>query len=462
MSVLPTLPAGMRDFGPEVMARRRYMCDAIEQVFIKYGFLAMETPAMEKISTLLDKYGKEGEQLLFRVLNSGDFLKGVDGSEKTDHVTLRRSIAEKGLRYDLTVPLARYVAQHRHEITWPFKRSQIQPVWRADRPQRGRFREFYQCDADVVGGSSLFYESEMLAMIQEVFDALSIDDYVIQLNHRLVFKALAQKLKVPDQESLLCTTLDKLDKIGWDKVAELLTNQGFPADKQAVLREALEVPAEGLAAQLEGLGQHLGEEETGKRALDDLKEVLGYMDKSGHPTDKIVITPTLARGMGYYTGTIFEVKIGGASNLGSVAAGGRYDGLIGALFGKEPLPSLGLSFGLERLYEVLLAKDRFPANLLPTLQLLFAPMTKAEEVHAIQGLALVRKQGIHATVHLATGKIKKKLSYAHKKKIPFVAIIGEEEATGHCTLKDMQTGKQIVCTFEAVAKTVQDHLHLTH
>ncbi|MEM7361733.1 MAG: histidine--tRNA ligase [Bacteroidota bacterium] len=457
MSLLPSLPAGMRDFGPEVMARRTYMCDVIRQVFIKYGFWPMETPAMEKVTTLTDKYGEEGEQLIFRVLNSGDFLKGVDRLDGMDHSTLRKSIAEKGLRYDLTVPLARYVAQHRHQITWPFKRSQIQPVWRADRPQKGRFREFYQCDADVVGGGSLFYESEMLAMIQEVFETLGLDDYVIELNHRLIFKALAQKLSIPAQELLLCTVLDKLDKIGWAKVEAMLQDQGLSSEKVKILREVLEGSEDAGNSALATLEKHLGEKEVGKKAVEDLREVFEYMHQSGHPIDKINLTPTLARGMAYYTGTIFEVKVAASADIGSVAAGGRYDELIGAIFGKESLPCLGLSFGLERLYEVLLAKQRFPENLLPTSHLLFAPITKAQEAQAIQGLASVRKQAIRATIYLEKAKLKKMLSYANKKNIPFVAIIGTEETPGHCTLKDMRTGKQIVCTFDTVAKTIKNN-----
>lgn len=449
----PTLPSGTRDFGPETMIRRNHMCRIIQYVFQKYGFLPMETPAMEKLSTLMGKYGEDGEQLIFRVLDSGDFLQGAFGKEGMDYRSLRQSIAHKGLRYDLTVPLARYVAHHQHTITFPFKRFQMQPVWRADRPQKGRFREFYQCDADIVGGDSLFYESEMLAMIKEVFSRLGIDDFVIQLNHRLLFRAIAAKLAIPEKEQRLCLVLDKLEKIGWEKVEYLLEAEGISSEQCSQLKEIMQIFPE-VDAQLSSFEKHLGSEEAGQKAIADLRAILGYMEKGGHDMDKITLIPTLARGIGYYTGAIFEVKIPEYSSLGSVSAGGRYDDLVTA-FGRQPLPSIGLSFGLERIYEVLLAKNLFPEEDLVTTKLLLIPVTAAQEGAAMTCLAHVRKECISAELYPAGPKLKKILSYANKKNIPFVAIIGEDEAANSCMFKNMATGKQIICKFADVADSIR-------
>ena len=450
----PTLPTGTRDFGPETMIRRAYMLDIIQDVFQKYGFAPMETPAMEQLTTLTGKYGDEGEQLIFKILDSGDFLKGKSPSSLgEDHKALGKAITRKGLRYDLTIPLARYIAQHRHEISFPFKRYQIQPVWRADRPQKGRYREFYQCDADIVGGESLFYETEMLAMIHEVFTRLKTPAFVVELNHRLVFKALAEKLGVLPQEQLLCVTLDKLEKIGWDKALQLLEEKGFPAQAldrlQAILRPA---PLKGMA-QLEVLRQHLGDLPSGKKAVDDLSTILAYMEKGGHNLDAIAITPTLARGMGYYTGAIFEVKIPTRPELGSVSAGGRYDELA-TVFGMPPQPSIGFSFGLERIYEVLLQDNLFPTLHGRITQLLLVPMTSSQEAAAMSCLSQVRTQGIRAELYPAGPRLKKILSYANQKKIPWVAIIGEEEAPQTCVLKNMTTGQQIMCNFADLVDTI--------
>lgn len=455
----PKLPTGTRDFGPETMIRRTYMLDIIKSVFQKYGFAPMETPAMEQLSTLTGKYGDEGEQLIFKILDSGDFLKGkATSSLGDDYKTLGKAIAQKGLRYDLTIPLARYIAQHRHEISYPFKRFQIQPVWRADRPQKGRYREFYQCDADIIGGDSLFYETEMLTMIHEVLERLGIHEFVVQLNHRLIFKALAEKLGILSQEQLLCVTLDKLEKIGWEKVAALLKEQGIPSPALDQLQEIMRPSSTDGTTQLKLLGQQLGDYPTGQKAVNDLQMILSYMQKGGHNIDKVAITPTLARGMGYYTGAIFEVKIPAHPELGSVSAGGRYDELA-TVFGLPPLPSIGFSFGLERIYEVLLQKDLFPTADFSITQLLLVPMTTSQEAAAMTCLSQVRAQGIRAELYPAGPRLKKILSYAHNKKTPWVGIIGEDEAPNTCMLKNMQTGQQIICNFGALADTITKSNH---
>lgn len=452
----PTLPAGMRDFGPETMIRRTYMIDVIRSVFQKYGFAPMETPAMEQLSTLTGKYGDEGDQLIFKVLDSGDFLKGeAPAALGHDYKALSKAITHKGLRYDLTVPLARYIAQHRHEITFPFKRYQIQPVWRADRPQKGRYREFYQCDADIVGGVSLFYETEVLHIIHEVFTKLGIDNFIIQLNHRSVFKALAQKLGIPSQEQLLCVILDKLEKIGWEKVCTLLQEKGISSQAVKQLEEIMNPSLNKESDPLARLVQHLGELPSGQKAVQDLQTVMAYMEKGGYGTEKIEITPTLARGMGYYTGAIFEVIIPDHPRLGSVSAGGRYDDL-GSVFGMNSLPSIGFSFGLERIYEVLLEKGLFPTENFTITQLLLVPLTASQEKNAITCLSQLRKQELRAELYPAGTRLKKALSYANAKKVPWVAIIGEDEKPNTCILKNMQTGKQIICNFTAIASTIRE------
>ena len=449
------LASGTRDFAPETMIKRTYLINTIASVFELYGFAQMQTPAIEKLSTLLGKYGEEGDQLLFKLLNSGDFLKGRPMDSLGDNYkAIASAISNKGLRYDLTVPLARYIAQNRHKIKFPFKRYQIQPVWRADRPQKGRYREFYQCDGDIIGGESLFYESEILSIMQEVFTKLGLDDFVIEVNHRMLFEALALSLGIPAQEKVLFTALDKLDKIGWDKVADLLMQAGISSAMVKQIAAIMHSDDSDNEAILATLDKHLGTIAQGKKVVADLQKILAYMKGRKVSMDKIVITPILARGMGYYTGAIFEVKLRKYSSIGSIAAGGRYDKLS-TLFGLEPSPSIGFSFGIERIYDVLEGEGLFPMDNFSLTRLLLVPMSVAEENIALAWLGRVRTHGINTELYPVGVRMKKIFSYADHKKIPWVAIIGEDEAPEHCTLKNMATGEQIICNFATLLDKVK-------
>jgi histidyl-tRNA synthetase len=438
----PTLLKGTRDFAAHQVFRRNYIFDTIRSIYQKYGFLPLETPVLEHLTTLTGKYGEEGDQLLFKILNSGDFLAGVDSPTK-DYKALLPQIAAKGLRYDLTVPLMRYVAMNRDNLPFPFKRYQMQPVWRADRPQKGRYREFYQCDIDIVGAPSLLCEAEILVMIHEVLLQLGVKDFIIHMNHRDVLKGLTTLVGATNQEGSLCVALDKLDKVGKDKVLEELNGKGFIPTALERLSFIFDLPT----AQVDRwsvMTKQLGPTQKG---MQDMQKIIDYVHALGLEEPSITLDPTLARGLSYYTGTIFEVKIK-HPDWGSLGGGGRYDGLTD-LFGLTGVSGVGFSFGLDRLYSVLEALDLFPPSIGPNTQVLLANLDHASEKWALKALTTLRTNNIRAEIYPAVVKLKKQLQYAHKRQIPFVAIIGEEEhAAGVITLKDMRTGMQQQCSLE--------------
>ena len=433
---------GTRDFSAPQVFRRDYIFDTLRHIYQKYGLLPLETPALEHLDTLTGKYGEEGEQLLFKILNSGDFLAGADENTK-DYKVLLPQIAAKGLRYDLTVPLMRHVAMNRHTLTFPFKRYQMQPVWRADRPQKDRYREFYQCDIDMVGTPSLLCEAEILVMIHEVLFQLGIKDFTIHINHRSILKGLASLVGAADQEGALCMALDKLDKVGKDKVLEELTRKGFTAAALAKLMFIFDLPATQ-ADRWSVLTEQLGPTQAG---VQDMQTILDYVQALGLAKPCITLDPTLARGLSYYTGTVFEVKMNHL-NLGSIGGGGRYDGLTD-IFGLPGVSGVGFSFGLDRLYSVLETLNLFPHPIGHTTQVLLANLDLASEKWALKILAMLRENDIRSEIYPATVKLKKQLQYAQKQQIPFVAIIGQEEyEAGVVALKDMRTGTQQQYTLE--------------
>jgi histidyl-tRNA synthetase len=450
----PTLPKGTRDFGPAQMAKRQFIFDHIKKVFQKYGFQPLETPSMENLSTLTGKYGEEGDQLLFKILNSGDFLKDVNATElgMRNSKTITSSIAEKGLRYDLTVPFARYVALNRHEITFPFKRYQIQPVWRADRPQKGRYREFYQCDADVVGTDSLICEAEIILMIQEIFMALKIQDYTIKTNHRGILSGLAEVTGSQQQESSLFIAMDKLDKIGEEKVKEELLSKNIGEKSVSLLFEILNF--KGTTTQkIEHLTGYFTTSERGKKGIADLKEMLTLINYFGASQDHIEFDISLARGLSYYTGTIFEVKINNVS-IGSVSGGGRYDNLTG-VFGMPGVSGTGISFGVDRLYDAMEELRLFPEETRISSKILVAYMDEESLRYGLSVVQSLRINGISAEIYPDPAKLKKQLEYADKKMIPFVIVVGSEEvASGLLTFKNMKTGEQEKHSLEQICRKV--------
>lgn len=437
----PSIPKGTRDFSPVEMARRNYIFDTIRTVFRLYGYNPVETPAMENLSTLMGKYGEEGDKLLFKILNSGEYLKNVDSPELTDvnYPKLTSKISEKGLRYDLTVPFARYVVQHRNELQMPFKRYQIQPVWRADRPQKGRYREFYQCDADVVGSDSLINEIELLQMVDEVFRRLNIR-VVLKLNNRKVLAGIAELIGHPDKIIDITTAIDKLDKIGLEKVNEELLERGLSQEAVDRLQPILAISGT-LDQRLSQLETLLASSEIGRLGVKELKTVINGVTALGL-TAELDLDVSLARGLNYYTGTIIEVKAADAQ-IGSISGGGRYDNLTG-VFGMPGLSGVGVSFGADRIYDVLLTLDLFPAEAKATATtVLFANFGEAEAAMSLRLAKELRAAGVAAEVYPDSVKMKKQMGYADTSAIPFVAIIGESElAEGKVTLKNMSTGEQ--------------------
>lgn len=437
----PSIPKGTRDFSPVEMARRNYIFDTIRTVFRLYGYNPVETPAMENLSTLMGKYGEEGDKLLFKILNSGEYLKNVDSPELTDvnYPKLTSKISEKGLRYDLTVPFARYVVQHRNELQMPFKRYQIQPVWRADRPQKGRYREFYQCDADVVGSDSLINEIELLQMVDEVFRRLNIR-VILKLNNRKVLAGIAELIGHPDKIIDITTAIDKLDKIGLEKVNEELLERGLSQEAVDRLQPILAISGT-LDQRLSQLVTLLASSETGSLGVKELKTVINGVTALGL-TAELDLDVSLARGLNYYTGTIIEVKAADAQ-IGSISGGGRYDNLTG-VFGMPGLSGVGVSFGADRIYDVLLTLDLFPAEAKATATtVLFANFGEAEAAMSLRLAKELRAAGVAAEVYPDSVKMKKQMGYADTSAIPFVAIIGESElAEGKVTLKNMSTGEQ--------------------
>ena len=444
----PSIPKGTRDFSPAEMACRNYIFDTVKSIFKKYGYAPLETPAMENLTTLLGKYGDEGDKLLFKILNSGEAFAGVDAEELSHSNALSLKVCEKGLRYDLTVPFARYVVQHQNEITFPFKRFQIQPVWRADRPQKGRYREFYQCDVDVIGSQSQINELELVQIADEVFRKLDIN-VCIKINNRKVLQGLAEIIGHPDKLVDITVAIDKIDKIGLEAVKEELSERGIDSDGIAILEPILQMQGtnrEKLAAirtVLAGSSATSGcstASEVGLKGVDELEELFNYIE-SASIKQKVEIDLSLARGLNYYTGAIFEVKALDFQ-IGSICGGGRYDNLTG-IFGLPNISGVGISFGADRIYDVLKGLDKFPKDAIEGTKLLFSNMGSAETAYALPIAAQLRSQGISCEIYPDNTKLKKQFDYATKKGIRYFAIIGEDEIkAGEVTLKDLTTGTQ--------------------
>ncbi len=436
----PSIPKGTRDFSPSEIARRNYIFETIKQVFNRHAFKPIETPAMENLSTLMGKYGEEGDRLIFKVLNSGDFMSKVNSSDlqNRDSLKLSSQLCEKALRYDLTVPFARYVVQHQHEITFPFKRYQIQPVWRADRPQKGRYREFFQCDADVIGSDSLLNEYDLIHIIDQVFQKLNIN-ITIKLNNRKILAGIAEYIGFSDKITDITVAIDKLDKIGLEKVNEELLERGLSLQAISALQPVLLL--EGDASQkLSSLREILTGSSTGLKGIDEIHEIFDLM-QIHTPHCSVELDLTLARGLNYYTGAIIEVKANDVA-MGSICGGGRYDNLTG-IFGLQGVSGVGISFGADRIYDVMLESGLFPENLLSYTQLLMINFGKEEQKYCLSVIGKFRNQGISVELYPDNAKMKKQMQYADKNHIPFVLIIGKNEMdSGLLSLKNMQTGEQ--------------------
>lgn len=445
MAQKPSIPKGTRDFGPVEMARRGYIFDTIREVYKLYGFRQIETPAMENLSTLMGKYGEEGDKLLFKILNSGDFRSKVPAEEYSEKsaAQLAARFCEKGLRYDLTVPFARYVVQHRDELQMPFKRYQIQPVWRADRPQKGRYREFYQCDADVVGSDSLLNEVELMQIVDEVFTRFGIR-VCIKINNRKILTGIAEIIGAADKIVDITVAIDKLDKIGLDKVNEELLAVGLSSEAVEKLQPIIAL-SDSNEEKLATMRTALAESETGLKGIEEVAFVLHALGDS--LTNKLELDLTLARGLNYYTGCIFEVKALDVE-IGSITGGGRYDNLTG-IFGLPGLSGVGISFGADRIYDVLTQLDLYPASTGEGARLLFINFGEREAAHCLKLATQVRRAGISAEVYPDSVKMKKQMAYANAHQVPYVALIGESEmAEGRISLKNMQTGEQSSVTIE--------------
>jgi histidyl-tRNA synthetase len=438
----PSIPKGTRDFGPIEMARRNYIFSTIRTVFVLYGFQQIETPAMENLSTLLGKYGDEGDKLLFKILNSGNYFDGIpEGEIKSSNAQLLSSkISEKGLRYDLTVPFARFVVQHQNEITFPFKRYQIQPVWRADRPQKGRYREFYQCDADVIGSNALLNELEIIQIVDSVFQKFDIG-IILKLNNRKILAGIAEYIGCPDKISDITIAIDKVEKIGLENVHEELMQKGISKEAIELLDSVLLIKQNNNNNKLELLSSILLNSETSKKGIEEMNTLITYTDNV-HINCNIEFDLTLARGLNYYTGTIFEVKVKDIE-IGSIAGGGRYDNLTG-VFGLDGVSGVGISFGADRIYDVLNQLNKFSANTSSSVKVLFTNFGEKEEQFCLPLLKKLRDSGISAEMFPENSKMKKQMSYADDRKIPFVVIVGENEISENkVSVKNMQTGEQI-------------------
>ena len=440
MAQKPSIPKGTRDFGPAEMAGRNYIFDTIRAVFKKYGFNPLETPSMENLSTLLGKYGDEGDKLLFKILNSGDAFAKVDAAELSNSNALSVKVCEKGLRYDLTVPFARYVVQHQNELVFPFKRYQIQPLWRADRPQKGRYREFYQCDVDVIGSKSLINELELVQIVDEVFGKFGIN-VCIKINNRKVLQGLAEVIGFPDKLIDITVAIDKIDKIGLDAVKAELLERGIDEKGIAIIEPVLLLQGT-TAEKLSTMREILASSEAGIKGVDELEELFGYINAAGI-SQEVEIDLSLARGLNYYTGAIFEVKAKDFS-IGSICGGGRYDDLTG-IFGLPNMSGVGISFGADRIYDVLMGLDKFPKDAIIGTQILFSNMGAAEVAYSLPIVAELRKQGYNCEIYPDNSKLKKQFDYATKKNIPYFAIVGGEEIEKNVVnIKNLETGEQKV------------------
>ena len=447
MAQKPSIPKGTRDFSPEEMMRRTYIFDTIKSVFRLFGYAPLETPSMENLSTLLGKYGEEGDKLLFKILNSGDY-----GAKLSDEELRQASkICEKGLRYDLTVPFARYVVQHQNEIVFPFKRYQIQPVWRADRPQKGRYREFYQCDVDVIGSKSLLSEVELVDIVARVFSKLGIS-VTLKMNNRKILFGIAESIGHADKMIDITVAIDKLDKIGLDNVKNELRERGIDDEAIAKLQPILELSGTN-EEKLVKLSEVIGSSETGMVGIEEMRTIFGNVEKLG-----IGLTPeldlSLARGLNYYTGAIFEVKANDFQ-IGSISGGGRYDDLTG-IFGMSGMSGVGISFGADRIYDVMLGLNLFPEELACSTKVLFVNLGAAEEEASMRLLSELRNNEISAEIYPESAKMKKQMEYANRRGIPYVVIIGSNElAQGIATVKNMRTGEQSEVAFAELVNALQ-------
>lgn len=453
MAQKPSIPKGTRDFSPIEMAKRNYIFNTIKEVFLLYGFQQIETPAMENLSTLMGKYGEEGDKLLFKMLNSGDYLKNAPTEmlEQHDYIHLIPKISEKGLRYDLTVPFARYVVMHRNDIQFPFKRYQIQPVWRADRPQKGRYREFYQCDADVVGSDSLMNEIELIGMIDEVFKRFGIN-VIIKINNRKVLSGIAEVIGAPDKIVDITVAIDKIDKIGLQNVNAELLEKGLSQDAVDALQPLLTLSGSN-EEKLATLSTLLASSEVGMKGVEELRYVLTNSEAQ-QPKGVVELDVSLARGLNYYTGTIIEVKAKDVT-IGSITGGGRYDNLTG-VFGMPGTSGVGISFGADRIYDVLNTLELYPKDTLASTKVLFVNFGEKEGAQSLQYVMKLRANGIPAEIYPDSTKMKKQMSYANDKNVAYVAMVGETEmANGTIALKCMETGEQENLTIDEVVSKLK-------
>lgn len=445
-----SIPKGTRDFGPEEMSRRNFIFDSVRSVFRKYGYQPLETPAMENLSTLLGKYGEEGDKLLFRVLNSGDYLAKIDktGLNDIESAKLTPLISEKGLKYDLTVPFARFVVQHRNDITFPFKRFQIQPVWRADRPQKGRYREFYQCDVDVIASNSIYNEYELIQIIDEVFSRLGVR-ILIKINNRKILSGIAEIIGEHDRLIDFTVAIDKLDKIGIDKVNDELRAKGISPQAVELLQPILFLEGSNIE-KLAKLKEVLKSSETGLAGIAEMEKLISYASNDSFKKN-LELDLTLARGLNYYTGAIIEVKAADYK-IGSICGGGRYDDLTG-IFGLKDISGVGVSFGADRIYDVMLNLDLFPERGSNELVALFINFGGDDEEYSIRALGKLREAGISSELYPDPAKIKKQMTYANARAIPYVIMAGEaERRQGVYTLKDMKSGEQSSVDLETLLK----------
>ena len=438
MAQTPSIPKGTRDFGCIEMARRNYIFDNIKEVFRRFGYQQIETPAMENLSTLLGKYGDEGDKLLYRILNSGDAFTGVDWASAPSSAAITSKVCEKGLRYDLTVPFARFVTQHQNDITFPFKRFQIQPVWRADRPQKGRYREFYQCDADVIGSTSLLNELELVQIVDMVFARLGIN-VCIKINNRKLLAGIAEVAGVPDKMMDITVAIDKIDKIGLDNVKAELLEKGVGEAAIAVVEPVLTLSGSN-QEKIEFMQKMLSSSEVGMKGVEEISKLFELISAAGI-RQKVELDLSLARGLNYYTGAIFEVKALDFA-IGSICGGGRYDDLTG-IFGLKNVSGVGISFGADRIYDVLLGLDKYPASLLSGASVLFTNMGEKEAAYCLGAISELRSHGISCVLYPESSKLKKQFEYANRGNISVVIVAGESEmAEGKFTVKNMASGEQ--------------------
>ncbi len=447
MAQKPSIPKGTRDFSPVEMSRRQYIFDTVKSVFRTYGFSPLETPAMENLSTLLGKYGDEGDKLLFKILNSGDYAANLSSEELHN----ASNICEKGLRYDLTVPFARYVVQHQNEISFPFKRFQIQPVWRADRPQKGRYREFYQCDVDVIGSRSLLNEVELVQIVDAVFSKLGIRT-VLKMNNRKILYGIAEAIGHADKMMDITVAIDKLEKIGLENVKAELLERGLDEMAIAKLQPILELSGDN-SQKLDKLAEIIGSSETGVKGIEEMRTIFGLVEALGVALP-VELDLSLARGLNYYTGAIFEVKALDYA-IGSICGGGRYDNLTG-IFGLPDVSGVGISFGADRIYDVMTGLELFPESVDCSTQVLFVNLGEAEQMQSLRIMAQLRADGIAAEIYPESAKMKKQMEYANRRAIPYVVIIGSQELEqGVATVKNMRSGEQAQVAFAEVREHIK-------